>query len=46
MMWDLMLSTRVWVRKWGAKEAANFPPGDLNEVEFTSFKRLCALATD
>ena len=45
-MWGLMLSTRVWVRKWGAKEAAIVSPHDLNEVEFTSCKRLCALATD
>ena len=45
-MWGLRLSTRVWDGQRGAKDAANFPPGELKEVEFHLVKRLGALATD
>jgi hypothetical protein len=31
--------TGMWGQLRGAKEAANSPPGDLKEVEFTSCKR-------
>ena len=39
------MGTRVWDGQRVAKDA-NFPPGDLKEVEFHLVKRLVALATD
>ena len=41
-----MLSTRVCAQQRGAKDAADFPPGELKEVQIHLVKRLCALATD
>ena len=45
-MWGLLLRTRVCVQLRGAWHAANFPPGELKEVEIHLVKRLGALATD
>ena len=35
-MWDSMLSTRVCAQQQGAKDAANFLPDDLKELEICS----------
>ena len=45
-MWDSMLSTQVCAQQLGAKDSANFPLGDLKEVEIHLVNRLGALATD
>ena len=44
-MWGFMLRTRVWVQLRGAWHAANFPPGELKEVEIHLVQRVGAEAT-
>ena len=46
VLWGLILKTRVSCQHWGAKDESPCQPHIVKEVEFTSCKRLCALATD